>query len=244
VGPCTPCNRFEAPPPPDGEAAAPATRPDYVKYQLHEAVDLEGEAGDCAFAADAGRVVEVAVSGGGTRANVTIDHHPFGSGLVSRYLHLEGSSLCVQRGAMMTKGEVIGRLGSQPTDPHLHFELRIVGDRTDRTYWGDRSSIALDPTRVLHPSEAQALAVQPSGGPATVTSIGVETVSQVPLFRAHVTDSPEPYSVPLYQPVTEHERGLMAVFAKALELGRAVEVDHRDSLFFGPYRVPASVRLV
>jgi hypothetical protein len=33
------------------------------------------------------------------------------------------------------------------------------------------------------------------------------------------------------------------MLTKALELGRAVEVDYRDSVFFGQHRVPAGVRL-
>ena len=52
-----------------------------------------------------------------------------------------------------------------------------------------------------------------------------------------------PHSIPMYEPTTEHERGLATVLTKALELGRPVEVEYRDSVFFGPHRVPASVRL-
>jgi hypothetical protein len=58
-----------------------------------------------------------------------------------------------------------------------------------------------------------------------------------------VGDAPAPYGLPLYEPSTEHERGLATVLTKALELGRPVEVDYRDSVFFGPHRVPVSVRL-
>jgi hypothetical protein len=43
--------------------------------------------------------------------------------------------------------------------------------------------------------------------------------------------------------MTEHERGLIDLFTKALELGRPVEVEFRDSVFFGDNRVPASVVL-
>jgi murein DD-endopeptidase MepM/ murein hydrolase activator NlpD len=120
---CRPCGRFRAPPDPP---PPPPVR--YLRQQVHEGVDLEGEAGDCVFAAYIGRVVEVEVSGGGTRGNVTIDHHPFGTGLVSSYLHLEGGSLCVEEGEVVTKGQAIGRIGSGPEDPHLHFALRIVVD--------------------------------------------------------------------------------------------------------------------
>jgi len=39
------------------------------------------------------------------------------------------------------------------------------------------------------------------------------------------------------------ERGMAAIFSRALELGRPVEVEYRDSVFFGPHRVPVGVRL-
>lgn len=238
-GDCEPCNRFEEPPFPPGQEQPGR----YVKHQLHEAVDLEGEAGDCVFAVYTGRVVEVESSPDGVRGDVTIDHHPAGAGLVSRYLHLEGGSICVEPGDPVTKGDVIARIGSGPADPHLHLELRIVVDPSDRRFWSDRNSIAVDPTRLLYRFEADTLPLLSAGAASAVTSIGVETVARVPLFRAWTAGAPAPYSIPMYEPSTEHERGLAAVLTKALELGRPVEVEYRDSVFFGPHQVPASVRL-
>ena len=243
-GDCEPCSRFEEPPrPPDEEDPPDPRLTRYVKHQVHEAVDLEGEAGDCVFAAYGGRVVEVETGAAGIRGNVTIDHHPFATGLVSRYLHLEGASVCVEQGDSVAKGDLIGRIGSAPADPHLHFELRIVLDPSDETYWSPRNSVAVDPTRLLYRFETD-LPLLAAGAAANVTSIGVQTVARVPLFRALTDASPDPYSIPLYEPTTEHERGMAAVLTKALELGRPVEVEYRESAFFGAHRVPASVRLV
>jgi hypothetical protein len=245
-GACDPCTRFEEPPshPPEdqdpGDARPPAR---YVKHQVHEAVDLEGEAGECVFAAYTGRVVEVERGASGVRGNLTIDHHPSGTGLVSRYLHLDGDSICVEPGEPVTKGDVIGRIGSGPRDPHLHFELRIVIDPSDQRFWSDRNSVALDPTRLLYRFEAGAPPLVRTGGPAAVTRIGIQEVGPVSFFRALTDASPRPYSIPMYEPTTEHERGLVALFTKALELGRPVEVEYRDSVFFGDHRVPASVLL-
>jgi hypothetical protein len=251
VGDCDPCTRFEEPPsrPPDdedpgdqdpGDARPPAR---YVKHQVHEAVDLEGEAGDCVFAAYTGRVVEVERGATGVRGNLTIDHHPSGAGLVSRYLHLDGDSICVEPGESVTKGDLIGQIGSGPSDPHLHFELRIVVDPSDRRFWSDRNSVALDPTRLLYRFEAAALPLLRAGGPAAVTRVGIQEAGPVAFFRAETDASPRPYGIPLYEPMTEHERGLIDLFTKALELDRPVEVEFRDSVFFGDNRVPASVLL-
>jgi Peptidase family M23 len=245
-GDCPPCTRFEEPPipPPDEEEPDDQEPPvRYVRSEVHEALDLEGEAGACVFAAYLGKVVEVDTSGDGTRGNVTIDHHPLGMGLVSRYLHLDGATLCVAPGDAVTKGQVIGRIGSGPADPHLHFELRIVLDRSDQRFWTDRNAVAVDPTRLLYRFEADALPVLQAAA-ATVTSIGVQTVARVPLFRAGTDASDIPFSIPLCEPVTEHERAMAAVFAKALELGRQVAVEYRESRFFGDHRVPVSVHLV
>ena len=142
-----------------------------MKHQLHEAVDLEGEAGDCVFAAYSGRVVEVERGAAGIRGNVTIDHHPFATGLVSRYLHLEGASVCVEHGDSVTKGDLIGQIGSGPADPHLHFELRIVVDQSDRRYWSPRNSVAVDPTRLLYHFETD-LPLLPAAAAANVTRSG------------------------------------------------------------------------
>jgi murein DD-endopeptidase MepM/ murein hydrolase activator NlpD len=155
-GDCEPCSRFEEPPsrPPDEEDPRDPRLTRYVKHQVHEAVDLEGEAGDCVFAAYGGRVVEVETGAAGVRGNVTIDHHPFATGLVSRYLHLEGAGICVEEGDSVAKGDLIGRIGSGPADPHLHFELRMVLDPSDQKYWSPRNAIAVDPTRLLYRFEA------------------------------------------------------------------------------------------
>ena len=161
---------------------------------------------------------EVEVSGGGTRGNVSVDHHP------------------------VAKGQLIGQFGPGPADPHLHFELRVVLDRSDRKFSGDRNSVAVDPTRLLYRFEDDLPVLQAAA--ATVTSIGVQTVARVPLFRAGTDASDVPFSIPLYEPVTEHERAMAAVFGKALELDRQVAVEYRESRFFGDHRVPVSVHLV
>jgi murein DD-endopeptidase MepM/ murein hydrolase activator NlpD len=59
---------------------------------------------------------------------VMIDH---GSGLTTRYGHL--SHIEVVAGQAITRGEVLGRVGStgRSTGPHLHYEVRINDDPVD-----------------------------------------------------------------------------------------------------------------
>jgi murein DD-endopeptidase MepM/ murein hydrolase activator NlpD len=143
----------------------------------HRLADRAGHGGSGALGCGRGRSIATAQAertrelpneevalGVGLRGNLTIDHHPPGAGLVSRYLHLDGDSICVEEGEPVTKGDLIARVGSGPEDPHLHFELRIVVDPSDRRYWSDRNSVAVDPTRPLYRFEAGALPLVPSGG--------------------------------------------------------------------------------
>lgn len=73
----------------------------------------------------------------GTKANchsygnyVMIDH---GDGIISLYGHLYANSITVKKGDFVMQGQVIAKSGSSgnSTGGHLHFEIRINGDRTD-----------------------------------------------------------------------------------------------------------------
>ena len=63
----------------------------------------------------------------------------------------------MEEGESVTKGDLIARLAAGPADPHLHVELRIVVDSSDRRFWADRNSVALDPTRLLYRVEGDTL---------------------------------------------------------------------------------------
>lgn len=98
---------------------------------FHKGIDISGPGvyGSPIVAADSGRVIQAGWgnygSGYGGYGNVVaIDH---GGGFSTLYGHMSG--VAVSRGQQVSKGQVIGYVGStgQSTGPHLHFEIRVNG---------------------------------------------------------------------------------------------------------------------
>ena len=94
----------------------------------HGAIDISVPTGANVYATEAGTVI-TARYGSPTAGNyVEIDH---GNGYISRYLH--NSSLKVNVGDKVTKGQVIALAGStgKSTGSHCHFEIRYNGVKVD-----------------------------------------------------------------------------------------------------------------
>ena len=91
---------------------------------MHAGIDLAGPAGTPIHATADGVVSEAGWNNGGYGRLIKIDH---GRGIETRYAHL--SSMAVAPGQRVTRGQVIGRMGStgRSTGSHLHYEVRIDG---------------------------------------------------------------------------------------------------------------------
>jgi murein DD-endopeptidase MepM/ murein hydrolase activator NlpD len=89
------------------------------RYAFHSGVDFAGPVGSAVTATNAGRVVSAGYDGSYGNM-VEIDH---GMGLRTRYAHL--MAVTVRAGQIVTKGMVVGRLGStgRSTGPHVHYEV-------------------------------------------------------------------------------------------------------------------------
>jgi murein DD-endopeptidase MepM/ murein hydrolase activator NlpD len=100
----------------------------------HAGVDLDGEVGDPVYAVADGQVIlsEALQVRGNT---VILDH---GLGVYTIYCHL--SDLAVEEGDVVTKGQLIGLLGSTglSTGAHLHWETRVGGVAVDPFEWTRR----------------------------------------------------------------------------------------------------------
>ena len=89
-------------------------------WTRHLAIDIGAPKGAPVLAADSGYVVQSGWSNVGYGYMILINH---GNGYITRYGHL--STLNVEVGDSVKKGQLIGRVGStgNSTGPHLHFEI-------------------------------------------------------------------------------------------------------------------------
>jgi murein DD-endopeptidase MepM/ murein hydrolase activator NlpD len=98
--------------------------PIYGTTRFHSGIDIGAPYGAPIYAAEAGRVILASYYDGYGNC-IIIDH---GDGISTLYAHC--SSIIVKVGQYVSKGQIIGYVGStgNSTGPHLHFEVRIKGN--------------------------------------------------------------------------------------------------------------------
>jgi murein DD-endopeptidase MepM/ murein hydrolase activator NlpD len=94
----------------------------------HRAIDIAAPIGSFVAAADRGVVIRAGWNDQGYGLFVVIDHN---IDYVTLYSHL--NDVFVREGEIVGQGQVIGTVGStgRSTGPHLHFEIRDFGRRTN-----------------------------------------------------------------------------------------------------------------
>lgn len=102
-----------------------------LKYRkFHGGVDINAPMNANIVAAANGTVIFSGWRSGGSGNTVIIDH---GGGVTTLYLHIKNGGLLVKEGQKVKAGQTIAKVGSTglSTGPHLHFEVRINGERQD-----------------------------------------------------------------------------------------------------------------
>jgi len=102
---------------------------------MHKGIDIANGAENTelqpVYAMAAGTVTLAGAASGYGQA-IYIDH---GGGLVSKYGHLETAAINVYVGEIVSKGQLIGRIGKgqvgRSTGPHLHFQVETNGMAVD-----------------------------------------------------------------------------------------------------------------
>lgn len=99
-------------------------------YEWHQGIDIAVDFGAPVYASAAGKIEQAGWNGGYGRY-VRINH---GNGYESAYGHM--SSLAVEAGQQVAKGEIIGFVGSSgySTGPHIHYEVLVDGQTVDPYY--------------------------------------------------------------------------------------------------------------
>ncbi len=114
----------------------PRIHPIYGQLKPHTGVDIGAWYGTEIYAAASGTVTAAVVDYGSTGYGCYVAiYHP--NGTTTLYGHM--SSLAVSAGQSVSKGQVIGYVGSTGASngPHIHFEIRVGGVCTDpMSYFG------------------------------------------------------------------------------------------------------------
>jgi biotin carboxyl carrier protein len=153
-------------PAPGEERGYCLTRGVQHRRDRHLGLDLSNSAGGGAVRAPAdGVVLESRRYGAWGQLVVIVHQLTTGQRVLSLLAHLQPGSVLVHAGDRVTAGQPLARVGSsgRSTGPHLHFELRDLGDATPwRTLW-ERSPV-LDPLRYLGRTLAAAFPPPASDG--------------------------------------------------------------------------------
>jgi murein DD-endopeptidase MepM/ murein hydrolase activator NlpD len=111
------------------------THPIYGNTRFHSGIDIGASFGDTIMAAAGGTVIYVETPvpgqnwGGSGYGNYFIIDH--GNGVSTLYAHC--CNVYVSNGQSVSAGEAVGTVGSTggSTGSHLHFEVRVNGERVD-----------------------------------------------------------------------------------------------------------------
>ncbi|HEX6071934.1 MAG TPA: M23 family metallopeptidase [Sphingomicrobium sp.] len=128
---------------------------------MHPGIDLAGHVGTPIYATADGTVIRAGWNSGGYGNLVEVDH---GRGITTRYGHL--SAILVHPGDRVTRGQLVGRMGStgRSTGSHLHYEVRIDGRAVNPIPFMKSTDYVLAMQRRANAAPMESLAIGGPGG--------------------------------------------------------------------------------
>uniref|UniRef100_UPI0013C2B4FA M23 family metallopeptidase n=1 Tax=Allorhizocola rhizosphaerae TaxID=1872709 RepID=UPI0013C2B4FA len=109
--------------------------PYYHVWQLHAGVDIAAGGGEPIYAAADGQVASAGWRGG--YGNYTCLNHGYVEGQRLSTCYAHQSTILVGHGQWVSRGQLIGRVGTTgaSTGNHLHFEVRLDGTPVEPENW-------------------------------------------------------------------------------------------------------------
>lgn len=106
--------------------------PFYRTKKFHSGLDFSAPRGTEVYATADGKIEDLQTDLWGYGKHIIINH---GYGYKTLYGHL--SKFEVKKGQMVTRGQLIGRVGNtgKSTGPHMHYEVHINGNVVNPTYF-------------------------------------------------------------------------------------------------------------
>lgn len=106
--------------------------PFYRTRKFHSGLDFSAPRGTEVYATADGKIEDLQTDLWGYGKHIIINH---GYGYKTLYAHL--SKFEVKKGQSVTRGQLIGRVGStgKSTGPHMHYEVHINGNIVNPTYF-------------------------------------------------------------------------------------------------------------
>ena len=135
--------------------------PFHAGAAMHPGIDLAGAYGSPIYATADGTVLRAGWNSGGYGNLVEIDH---GRGITTRYGHM--SAILVRAGDHISRGQLIGRMGStgRSTGNHLHYEVRIDGRAVNPIPFMKSTDYVLAMQRRANAAPMESLAIGGPGG--------------------------------------------------------------------------------
>jgi murein DD-endopeptidase MepM/ murein hydrolase activator NlpD len=130
---------------------------------MHPGIDLAGKYGTPVYATADGKVLRAGWNNGGYGNLIEIDH---GRGITTRFGHL--SAVLIHSGDHVTRGQLIGRMGStgRSTGNHLHYEVRIDGRAVNPIPFMKSTDYVLAMQKRANSAPMESLAIGGPGGGA------------------------------------------------------------------------------